>query len=71
MENRVRFKIGEIEFEAEGTADIVERERSVFLNALLPAAVEAIVHTRGAEKAAPYIEGIERPTMFLTAESDK
>jgi DNA-binding MarR family transcriptional regulator len=50
MENRVRFKIGEIEFEAEGSEDVIERERSVFLNSLLPAAVDAIVKTRGSSK---------------------
>lgn len=46
MENRVKFKIGEIEFEAEGSADVIERERSVFLNSLLPAAIDAIVQTK-------------------------
>lgn len=65
MENRVKFKIGEIEFEAEGSAEVVERERSVFLNALLPAAVEAIVRTRGAEKVTQYIEAVEQPTTLL------
>ena len=49
MENHVKFKIGEIEFEAEGSAEVVERERNVFLNVLLPAAVDAIVRTRGGE----------------------
>lgn len=55
MENRVKFKVGEIEFEAEGSAEVVERERSIFFNALLPAAVDAIVRTRGAEKTVQYI----------------
>jgi DNA-binding MarR family transcriptional regulator len=53
----VKFKIGEIEFEAEGSAEIVERERSVFMNALLPAAVDAIVRTRGVTRGNKYIEG--------------
>lgn len=52
----MKFKIGEIEFEAEGSAEVVERERSVFLNALLPAAVDAIVHTRGVIQENRYIE---------------
>ena len=69
VENRVRFKIGEIEFEAEGSAEIVERERSVFLNALLPAAVDAIVSTRGVE-AAQYVEAIDRPAMLVSAENN-
>lgn len=66
VENRVRFKIGEIEFEAEGSAEIVERERSVFLNALLPAAVDAIVRTRGATHASQYIEAVQQPTSLLS-----
>lgn len=35
-EIRVKFEIGEIKFEAEGSADLVERERSIFNNTLLP-----------------------------------
>ncbi len=61
MENRVKFKIGEIEFEAEGSAEVIERERNVFMNALLPAAVDAIVRTRGAGSANQYIENNETP----------
>lgn len=49
MENRVKFKIGEIEFEAEGTEELIERERGVFLNSILPAAIEAVVKTRVVE----------------------
>lgn len=49
MENRVKFKIGEIEFEAEGTAEVIERERGIFLNSILPAAIDAVVKTRTVE----------------------
>lgn len=63
---RVRFEIGEIKFEAEGPADLVERERSVFTNTLLPSAVEAIVRTRGIEHA-KYIEPVEQPKDLLSA----
>lgn len=49
MENRVKFKIGEIEFEAEGTEEVIERERDIFLNSILPAAIEAVVKTRAVE----------------------
>ena len=70
MENRVKFKVGEIEFEAEGAADVVEREREVFLNALLPAAVEAIVRTRGAERETQYIEALEQPSQLLLENID-
>lgn len=66
MGNKVKFKIGEIEFEAEGSAEVVERERNVFLNALLPAAVDAIVRTRGAEKAVQYIS-TDEPAALLEA----
>ncbi|MCR8657261.1 hypothetical protein [Paenibacillus endoradicis] len=65
MENRVKFKIGDIEFEAEGSAEVVERERSVFLNALLPAAVDAIVRTRGEIPEKRYIENEEYQELLL------
>ncbi|EIS4902945.1 hypothetical protein L0903_002893 [Listeria innocua] len=55
-EIRVKFEIGEIKFEAEGSADLVERERSIFNNTLLPSAVKAIVSTRGVTQAAQHIE---------------
>ena len=70
MENRVRFKIGEIEFEAEGSAEIVERERMVFLNTILSAAVDAIVRTRGMGKVTQYVEAIDKPAKLLSAEID-
>lgn len=66
---RVRFEIGEIKFEAEGPADLVERERSVFTNTLLPSAVEAIVRTRGSEHAMKYIEPAEQSNKLLTVEA--
>ena len=64
MENKVKFKIGEIEFEAEGSAEVIQREREVFLNALLPAAVDAIVRTRGAERATQYVIADEPPALL-------
>lgn len=45
MQNKVRFKIGEIEFEAEGDAEVIERERNEFVTTLLPLAVDAMVRT--------------------------
>lgn len=63
MENRIRFKIGEIEFEAEGTAEVVERERNVFLNSLLPAAVEAIVRTKEHNTQSQYIAEQDTPLL--------
>lgn len=70
MDNKVKFKIGEIEFEAEGSAEVVERERNVFLNALLPAAVDAIVRTRGAENAVQYISADSTPALLDSASQD-
>lgn len=64
MENKVKFKIGEIEFEAEGSAEVIQREREVFLNALLPAAVDAIVRTRGTERATQYVIAEETPALL-------
>lgn len=64
MNNKIKFKIGEIEFEAEGSSEVVERERNVFLNSLLPAAVEAIVRTRGSDKTVRYIAE-EEPVALL------
>lgn len=55
-EIRVKFEIGEIKFEAEGSADLVERERSIFNNTLLPAAIDAIVRTRSLAQSAQYID---------------
>ena len=55
-EIRVKFEIGEIKFEAEGSADLVERERSIFNNTILPAAIDAIVRTRSAAQNAQYID---------------
>lgn len=41
MENRVRIKFGEIEFEAQGDIDMIEREREQFFS-LLPQAVNTV-----------------------------
>ncbi|MEA4852855.1 MAG: hypothetical protein VB082_01115 [Christensenella sp.] len=70
-EIRVKFEIGEIKFEAEGSADLVERERSIFTNTLLPSAVEAIVRTRGVAPPAQYVDAAEQRAMLLPDESDK
>lgn len=41
MGNKVRIKFGQIEFEAEGDSDLIERERQQFFN-LLPNAIAAV-----------------------------
>ena len=67
-EIRVKFEIGEIKFEAEGSADLVERERSIFNNTLLPAAIDAIVRTRNVARSAQYIEAqdSQQPAILTT-----
>lgn len=70
MENRVKFKIGDIEFEAVGSAEVVERERSVFLNALLPAAVDAVVRTRGVIPEKKYIDNKQYQELMPSSEID-
>lgn len=67
-EIRVKFEIGEIKFEAEGSADLVERERSIFNNTLLPAAIDAIVRTRSVARSAQYIEAqdSQQPAVLTT-----
>jgi DNA-binding PadR family transcriptional regulator len=44
---KVEFKIGQIEFKAEGNPIDVEKQRESFVNTLLPLAVEAMVRTHG------------------------
>ena len=67
-EIRVKFEIGEIKFEAEGSADLVERERSIFNNTLLPAAIDAIVRTRSVVRNVQYIEsqGLQQSAILTT-----
>ncbi len=43
MENRLRLRIDKIEFEAEGSADVIEKEREIFMQVFLPVAVDAII----------------------------
>lgn len=42
---KLKYKIGEIEFEAEGNPEDVEQQRLNFIDAVLPVAVEAMVRT--------------------------
>ncbi len=64
QEIRVKFEIGDIKFEAEGSAELVERERSIFNNTLLPAAVEAIVRTRNVNQREHFFD-TEEDAMIL------
>ena len=56
---KVKFKIGEIEFEAEGAPEDVEHQRVAFMDTLLPAAVDAMVRTRGVVAERQYLEAQE------------
>lgn len=69
MEHQVKFKIGEIEFEAAGSAEIIERERNFFLNNLLPVAVDAIKITKQAN-AIPVYTDISETNSTSTIEKE-
>lgn len=61
---KLEYKIGSIEFKAEGSAEAVEQQRVNFMNAVLPAAVEAMVRTQSSTVQMPLIEA-EQPTPML------
>ena len=69
MESRIKFKIGEIEFEAEGTADVIERERDAFMKMILPAAIDAVVKTKHVNSDNTYIELNEVSECALISET--
>ena len=69
MESRIKFKIGEIEFEAEGTADVIERERDAFMKMILPAAIDAVVKTKNVNSDNTYIELNEVSECALISET--
>lgn len=61
---KLKYKVGEIEFEAEGPAEVVEQQRVNFMNAVLPAAVEAMVRTQTVVERPAYIEPTTQPTLL-------
>ena len=61
---KLEYKVGAIEFKAEGPADVVEQQRINFMNAVLPAAVEAMVRTQAAPVQANYIENAPQAPML-------
>lgn len=61
---KLKYKVGEIEFEAEGTAEVVEQQRVNFMYAVLPAAVEAMVRTQTIAEQPTYIEPTTQPTLL-------
>ena len=50
MENEVRIKMGEIEFEAKGDAELIARERTEFFENILPKAMEAVAYTKSVQQ---------------------
>ena len=67
---KLKYKVGEIEFEAEGPAEAVEQQRVNFMNAVLPAAVEAMVRTHTVVERQPYVESATQPALLDVAASD-
>lgn len=53
---KLKYKVGQIEFEAEGPAEAVEQQRVNFMSAVLPAAVDAMVRTQSIVEEKNYIE---------------
>jgi len=53
---KLKYKVGEIEFEAEGSADAVEQQRINFMDAVLPAAVSAMIQTQVATGNKTYFD---------------
>ena len=68
---KLKYKIGEIEFEVEGTADAVEQQRINFMNAVLPAAAEVMVRTQAAASNRPYIEASPQALMLNDKAGDE
>ncbi len=61
---KLEYKVGAIEFKAEGPADVVEQQRVNFMNAVLPAAVEAMVRTQAVPVQSNYIEAAPQAPML-------
>lgn len=61
---KLKYKVGEIEFEAEGSADAVEQQRINFMNVVLPAAVSAMVQTRAVAERKTLIETVPQAPLL-------
>ena len=61
---KLKYKVCEIEFEAEGPAEAVEQQRVNFMNVVLPAAVDAMVRTQAVIEHQPYIDAAAQPAML-------
>lgn len=79
---KLKLKIGEIEFEADGPVEAVEQQREIFVNGVLPAAVNAMAQTRSAVDSkdskvyiestpqGPMLEAGDQQSTIQTAEND-
>lgn len=67
---KLKYKVGEIEFEAEGPAEAVEQQRVNFMNVVLPAAVDAMVRTQTVVERQPYIESTTQPALLEAGTPD-
>lgn len=61
---KLKYKVGGIEFEAEGPAEAVEQQRINFMDAVLPAAVDAMVRTQAVVERPSYIDSVEQPALL-------
>lgn len=61
---KLEYKVGAIEFKAEGPADVVEQQRVNFMNAVLPAAVDAMVRTQAVPVQANFVEAVPQTPML-------
>lgn len=67
---KLKYKVGEIEFEAEGPAEAVEQQRINFMNAVLPVAVEAMVRTQAVVEHRPYVEAAPQASILEAGVQD-
>lgn len=68
---KLKYKVGGIEFEAEGPAEAVEQQRINFMNAVLPAAVDAMVRTQSVINHQSYIESAVQPALLEAGSSNE
>ncbi|MBQ7605699.1 MAG: hypothetical protein IJU59_04355 [Firmicutes bacterium] len=61
---KLEYKVGAIEFKAEGSADAVEQQRINFMESVLPAAVDAMTRTQAAPLQGNYIESTPQAPML-------
>ena len=67
---KLKLKIGEIEFEAEGPVEAVEQQRDIFVNGVLQAAVNAMAQTRSAIEQKTYVESTAQVPMLEAGKSE-